>query len=68
MAKYCMNINPQANGDHEVHKAGCSHMPDSKNQRDLGEFATCVEAVEVAKKIDRDADGCFYCCRECHRS
>ena len=68
MDNYCINKNPQANGDHEMHKDGCSHMPDSENQQDIGSFATCAEALVEAKKIDSDADGCFYCCKECHTS
>ena len=63
-----MNTNSQANGDNEVHKEGCSHMPNSENQKYLGEFTKCQDAVAAAKQIDSDADGCFYCCKECHTS
>jgi hypothetical protein len=68
MAKYYVNMNAQENGDHEVHKEGCSHMPDPENQQYLGEFATCQDAVEEAKKSNPKADGCYYCCNECHTS
>ena len=65
-----MNENAQPNGDYEVHKAGCSHMPDSANQQDLGEHATCDTAVALAKTNNPDKvaniDGCFYCCKDCH--
>jgi hypothetical protein len=30
MAHYYVNQHAQANGDHEVHKSGCSHMPKDK--------------------------------------
>ncbi len=30
MANYYVNKNAQANGDHEVHKSGCSWIPKKK--------------------------------------
>jgi hypothetical protein len=66
MAKYYMNKNAQSNGDHEVHKEGCSHMPKPQNQKYLGMFNSCHAAVQEAKKWDPMADGCYYCSRECH--
>lgn len=63
-----MNSNAQANGDHEVHKDGCSRMPNPENRVWLGDFPSCHEAVRVAKRIDPEADGCFYCSRDCHTS
>jgi len=32
MAYYCVNKNAQANGDHEVHKVGCSFYPNQENR------------------------------------
>lgn len=56
-------------GDYEVHKEGCNHMPDVLNRERLGLFSNCAQAVAKAK-IDgyRTADGCYWCCRECHTS
>ena len=68
MANYYVNVNPQANGDHEVHKEGCSHMPLPHNQKPLGNFPSCHGAVRKAKEWDSDADGCYYCSNECHKS
>ena len=68
MYRYYVNKNAQSNGDHEVHKEGCSHMPDSKNMLPLGSFSSCKGAVREAKKYYRTADGCFYCCPSCHTS
>ncbi len=39
MADYWVNRNAQANGDHEVHKQGCSDMPSDKKY--LGDFSSC---------------------------
>ncbi len=68
MARYYVNRNAQANGDHEVHELGCVHMPNEDNRTYLGEFDSCGPAKRKAQGIYPTADGCFYCCRPCHRS
>ena len=68
MARYYINKNGQANGDHEVHKQGCSRMPLTENRIYLGEFPTCRSAVTAAKQYYNSADGCFYCSPQCHKS
>lgn len=65
MARYYVNNNAQANGDHEVHELGCAFMP-TENRTYLGEFSSCVPAVAEARKYHRKANGCFYCSRPCH--
>lgn len=65
---YLVNKNAQSNGDHEVHKETCSYLPNPENQKYLGNFSNCHDAVREAKKYDKDADGCYYCCNECHTS
>ena len=66
MAEYYVNINAQDNGDHEVHTTGCSHPPDEGNRKQLGEFESCAAAVAKAKETYENANGCAYCCSECH--
>jgi len=66
MASYYVNKNAQSNGDHEVHKEGCSHMPDVMNRQYLGEFTNCRDAVREAKKYYAQSNGCYYCSYECH--
>jgi len=58
----------QSNGDHEVHRATCSWLPNAENRIYLGEFNTSYEAVQEAKKHFTQVDGCYYCCRESHTS
>ena len=65
---YYVNINAQNNGDHEVHKSGCSFMPDQSNLLYLGDFVSCHTAVKEAKKNYPQSNGCFYCSKECHTS
>lgn len=66
MARYYVNKNAQANGDHEVHTAGCSFMPLPENRIYLGDFDSCHPAVREAKKHYRQSNGCYYCCNACH--
>lgn len=68
MALYYVNKNAQANGDHEVHKSGCSYMPSPENRMFLGDFSSCHGAVREAKKTYPTADGCYHCSPACHTS
>ena len=69
MSKYYVNKNQQSNGDHEVHKSGYSCMPKPENRIFLGSFDKCEDAVrEATKRGYKRANGCYYCCRECHTS
>ena len=66
MALYYVNKNAQSNGDHEVHKLGCTYMPSEENRLYLGSFTNCFDAVREAKKIYPKSNGCYYCSIECH--
>lgn len=72
MPRFIINRNSQANGDHEVHNAttGCSYMPNSENQINLGYHPSCHEAVADAKRRwpNNRINGCYYCCFSCHTS
>ncbi len=50
MNAYYVNKNPQANGDHEVHKEGCTFMPSLENRKYLGLFFGCRAAIAEAKR------------------
>jgi hypothetical protein len=66
MAHYYVNKNQQANGDHEVHKLGCSWMPAEHNRIYLGNFDTCGPAVAKARSYYTQVNGCYYCSPACH--
>jgi len=68
MAKYYVNKNQQSNGDHEVHKLGCSYMPNPENRVSLGDHTGCHSAVRKAKETYTKSNGCYYCSNECHTS
>ncbi len=65
--KYYVNKNAQSNGDHEVHREDCSYLPDVSNRIDLGDHSSCESAVRKAKWYYDDIDGCYYCCKACHK-
>lgn len=68
MTKYYVNDRAQINGDHEVHKQGCSWLAKASSTTYLGEHYTCVTAVAKAKTVYRQSNGCKYCSSTCHTS
>ena len=68
MANYYVNTTAQVDsGDHEVHKDGCYWLTLVKYPKYLGDFPSCVGAVEEAKKTyPTTADGCKHCSPDCH--
>jgi len=67
MDYYYVNKNAQSTGEHEVHQSTCNYLPDSNNRIGLGYFSSCVEALREARKYYNNVDGCYYCCKTCHR-
>jgi hypothetical protein len=66
MDLYYVDINAQANGDHEVHKSSCNFMPKKLYRLFLDYFKNCHEALKEARKtFPKTADGCHYCCPDC---
>ena len=66
--RFYVNKKAQDNGDHEVHRATCTWLPDAENRLYLGDFATAQAALCEARKYYNDVDGCYYCCNEIHTS
>ena len=66
MARYYVNKNAQANGDHEVHREGCAWLPKPENRIYLGEYLSCHGAVVNARSYYSQVDGCAYCSPDCH--
>ncbi|MDC9521925.1 hypothetical protein PSH55_12475 [Pseudoalteromonas sp. Angola-31] len=64
MDLYYVNNNSQTTGEHEVHKNGCNFMP--SNKAELGMHSTCSSAVQKAKDIYSNVDGCMFCIPNCH--
>ena len=69
MPTYYVNKNAQPNGDHEVHREGCSWLPHRNNLIYLGEYWSCSPAVSEAKRKGySSANGCYHCSNACHTS
>ena len=68
MAHYFATKDASPNGEHQVHRLGCSHNPDEENQTYLGSFFGCCAAVHKAREYYLYVNGCMYCSRECHTS
>lgn len=68
MDMYYVNRNSQTNGDHEVHKVGCSFFPDAGNTIYLGIYADCRPAVVEARRYFAQVNGCYFCSPSCHTS
>lgn len=64
--RYYVNQNAQTTGEHEVHTATCSWLPNENNRIYLGDFPSCRPAVEKAKEFFDNVDGCKHCSVECH--
>lgn len=62
---YYVNDNTQPNGDHEVHKDGCSWLNLAHSKSYLGSFDRCEQAVAARTKY-RQCNGCATCSPECH--
>ena len=63
---YYVNMNPQPNGDHEVHSEDCRWLPAPENRIQLGYFSSCADAVMTARRYYAQVDGCMFCCPLCH--
>lgn len=63
---YYVNPTAQSTGEHEVHEGGCYWLAKVYYPVLLGSFANCHEAFAAARSRGYKADGCYYCCRECH--
>lgn len=67
---YC-NLHEDSHGLHEVHTSQCSYLPLPENRVEIGNFYTCREAIQALETANQGKgftfDGCFYCCRPCHR-
>ena len=66
MPTYCVNTNPQLTGEREVHDTAkyCTHRP--ADCTSLGWHSDCHSAVQAAKRLYSNVDGCAFCTPECH--
>lgn len=69
MSFYYFNNNVDEHGYHEVHTGECTFLPSSFNRTLIGYYSDCKTAIKAARIAypDKDFDGCYFCCRECHK-
>ncbi|EHF3470693.1 TPA: hypothetical protein SMP82_001354 [Proteus mirabilis] len=64
---YYINTLIDDKGYYVIHQYGCEHMPITLNRMFLGNFYDCFSAMRVAIEYSYPkANGCYWCCRECH--
>ena len=61
MGLFYVDKSAQNNGDHIIHTATCTHSPDLKDRDSLGYHTACRTALDAAKKIHPQSNGCYYC-------
>lgn len=66
MKSYFVNPNKQANGDNEVHEQGCYWLSLVTNPVFVGNHYSCVTAVQNARNMGYNANGCKHCSPACH--
>ena len=66
---YYFNDNTDINGNHEVHTGDCSFLPSALNRTYIGYYTSCSDAIVAAKAKHpyKKFDGCYYCCKPCHK-
>ena len=61
MERFYVNDNAKETGEHEVHIEGCPHFPRSTSY--IGLFSNYPLAIEMARTIYLNVDGCDTCCK-----
>lgn len=69
MKHYYFNKSTDDKNRHEIHTGDCSWLPSISNREYIGYFNNCSEAIKKAKQEypSYGFDGCFFCCRDCHK-
>ncbi len=61
MAEFYIELNPNYNGDHVVHDAGCEHLPSKNALRYSGTICNCMSAVKKAQERFKQVTGRVRC-------
>ena len=66
---YYFNIHEDNKGNHEVHVESCDYLPKIENRKLIGYRQDCKTAIHDAQIAypNYKFDGCYYCCRDCHK-
>jgi hypothetical protein len=66
MAARYVSMEPEPNGEHEVHASGCRRLPDFRRRIYLGDYLCCRRAMTEAGNYYRHVNGCPACCHACY--
>ena len=66
MPLYYVSQEPDEQGAYVIHRSTCGYAPSEDKRTFLGSYGDCHDAVEEAKKIYSEIEGCFYCCYAFH--
>jgi len=64
-SNYYVEKIPKENGDHILHREDCKKIPTPAYREYLGNFDCCEDALEKAKQIFLQSNGCIYCSKGC---
>ena len=64
MLTYHVHKVKMASGDHEVHAENCEWCPPAEHTNCVGEFDSSENAMEAARKLYPEANGCHHCMPE----
>lgn len=69
MPFYYFNNDVDDHYRHEVHEENCSYIPNILNRTLIGLEPSCSAAIKRANNAypTKEFDGCYWCCRECHK-
>ena len=69
MKHYYFSNTADLRGEHEIHTEGCAFIPPSSNRSYIGYYFDCSNAIRDARiqYPYKSFNGCYYCCRECHK-
>lgn len=59
---FYVNLQAQPNGDHEVHRGSCDHLPLDSLLIYLGLFPSPLAAINAAEKLYPQVNACILCC------
>ena len=65
MAVYYVSTMPGDDGDHVVHTDSCPLLVFTPFRVNLGEYATCDDALQKARILYADVTGCDQCSGPC---
>lgn len=67
MKKYFLDKRSLLNGYFPVHKEGCAFLQDKNTSRYIGSFDSCYAALNRARMINANSDGCYFCIKNCSK-